>query len=835
MPTHVTPRDFAEIRWIGHWIWVPEEPLQPGNPFGGMVDMNQPEAHGLFRKTFHLAHVPGRVPARMTADSRYALFVNGQEASRGPIRSQPRRLHYDFIDLAPFLRVGDNIIAAYVKYYGTPKSYWMPATPNMTLGKSGVFVFEADLGDHWLLSDESWRARRSDAWFTSAFGKDSFVVSGVPLEMFDARRYPAGWQALAFDDAAWGKAHRIPAMHIGGYARTQPPTDPYGPMYPRPIAPLTGELRTPVSIQLEYVQGGDGHAPGGDPVTQVEHTHDLPIVHTSAGVLPLSIACDTATTPRVVIDMGRIVSGRVVFGLEAPAGTTLDFCYREEPGIAPAGLLGQHSGTRYVARGAQDDFEVFDSNGFRYATLIVTNVQAPATVTLHKFGVRESLYPWQAGATFESSDAELNKIFTAGIRTVQLNSNDAFIDCPTREQRAWVGDSVVHQMVHLATNTDWRLAWHALSVGNSPRPDGILPMSVVGEIEANGGITIPDWSLHWVHGVFNLYRFGGDRETVKSFLPTVERILRWYLPYQTADGVLKDVTEWNLIDWASISNEDTSAVITASWARGLHEFSQMAAWLDERGSRRWADALHARVKAGFEVFWNEKRGTYIDHIKEGQPQPEISQLAGALAICADVAPRRRWRRIAETITDPSVLVGAAWGRPMDDSKELPPPEALMGGVYHVNWDTGRQIVLAQPFMNYVVHDAVALAGLGDKLPDLYRRWTRFFADGYDTIGECWSWGTHVHGWSCTPTRDMVFYTLGVTPAEPGYARARIAPRLGSLAWVKGQVPTPHGLIEVHATPDSVTINSPVPVILDFAGQKPRSLLAGRHTVARERG
>ncbi len=41
---------------------------------------------------------------------------------------------------------------------------------------------------------------------------------------------------------------------------------------------------------------------------------------------------------------------------------------------------------------------------------------------------------------------------------------------------------------------------------------------------------------------------------------------------------------------------------------------------------------------------------------------------------------------------------------------------------------------------------------------------------------------------------MVFYTLGVTPAEPGYATARVAPSLGSLQWARGSVSTPHGLI-----------------------------------------
>ncbi len=141
------------------------------------------------------------------------------------------------------------------------------------------------------------------------------------------------------------------------------------------------------------------------------------------------------------------------------------------------------------------------------ATFTSSCYGASGPVTINQIAVRELIYPWTPGASFECSDPELNRIYTAGVRTVNLNSHDAFIDCPTREQRAWVGDSVVHQMVHLTTNQDWRLAWQYLNLGNSPRSDGILPMSVAGEIEFSGGMTIPDWTLHWVHGVYNLYRF----------------------------------------------------------------------------------------------------------------------------------------------------------------------------------------------------------------------------------------------------------------------------------------------------------------------------------------
>jgi alpha-L-rhamnosidase len=122
------------------------------------------------------------------------------------------------------------------------------------------------------------------------------------------------------------------------------------------------------------------------------------------------------------------------------------------------------------------------------------------------------------------------------------------------------------------------------------------------------------------------------------------------------------------------------------------------------------------------------------------------------------------------------------------------------------------------------------AGMANKLPELYRRWSQFLVDGYDTIGECWGWGTHVHGWSCTPTKDMIFYTLGVTPAEPGYTRARIAPRLGGLAWAKGRVPNPFGLIEVEASGDKVVVNSPVPFTLELEGKPVRDFQAGQHEV-----
>lgn len=107
MSTPVTPQDFPEIQWKGRWICVLEEPFQLSIGLLRADKVLEQESQGLFRKTSVLDTMPDRVPARITVYSRYVLYVNGQEI----FRCQPRRLHYDGFDLAPYLQSGANVIA----------------------------------------------------------------------------------------------------------------------------------------------------------------------------------------------------------------------------------------------------------------------------------------------------------------------------------------------------------------------------------------------------------------------------------------------------------------------------------------------------------------------------------------------------------------------------------------------------------------------------------------------------------------------------------------------------------------------------------------------------
>ena len=774
-------------QWLGQWIAPNDPDFINGNPISPDV-RDRPAQMALFRHFFDCDAVPASVPARLSADSRYRLWINGRIVGRGPIRAQPRRMAYDSYDIAPYLQQGRNTIAAEVLYYGRANSMWMPAVGNATLGKRPVFVFEAVCDDLTIGSNADWEAKLCPAFADDAFDRNaSMVGGGVPAQSHNAMMRDTDWM----QSGDWPNAEPIVPIYMGGPGRATPPSDPYGPLTGHKLAPMSNAIVRSVSQATDQISGPINRnlAP---PAARVEHS----CLNGSKG----------RGHYRTTIDFGRMVAGHVWFDITAPKGTEIDISYVELPITVPA-HFGAHGGTRYIARGAADRFETFDRQGFRYAILISDN-----EIDIHEFNVIETLYPWAGGSHFECDDAELTGLYTAARRTVALNSWDCFIDCPSREQRAWTGDSVVHLMTHLVANDDWELCWRNLELTASPRYDGLLPMSAAGDVEYGGGFSIPDWSLHWIHGLYSMYQYSGDRDRIRPLLNIAEGVLRWFTHSLNDDGLLADVPEWNLIDWSSIYSGGISAPVNGLWARGLREFSEMAEWMGDAGRSDWARALYDGVTKQFDRFWDDKRGLYTDRADS----PAANQISTAIAIVAGLCPPDRIQTAAKAMTTNMVERSWLFGPEPADA-----PGSRFRSVITSNftpdWDVETEIVSAQPFMAYLVHDALFVAGDVDGIRSSLRRWNRFLTDGFDTFGEIWNGGSKAHGWSSTPARDLIAYVLGLRPAEPGFGTAVIAPRLSATDSGSASAPTPFGPISMEWSGGEISIMSPVPIKID--GQK----------------
>ncbi len=815
-------------RWDAKWVWLGDTGHRPGL-LAGSVDPTVYDRFVLLRRAFDLAEVPGEAVLRAVANSRLVVWVNGHEVARGPVRSDARSTRCELVAVAEQLRPGRNAIAVLARYYGVPTSWWLPTPVTLGLGGGAVAAELRLRGGEVIATDERWRALAGDAW---APGPRSFEDgTGFLREMVDARRLPAGWTEADFDDAAWRWAEPIDPRNDGYLGILEPPSDPFGRLPPRPIPQLSGDVRRP--LRAVVIPTAAAVAPAADdPVAQVIADQRAAVVARRVELTaddPVEIP--GGGTHLVAFDFGETVAGTVRLDVDGPAGTRIDVALGEE--LDDDGLLVAefaHAGLRYIARGAHDGHESFDPLGGRYA---VVSVRAEAAVRL-RVAVRERLFPRarRASAPFRCSDELLNEVFAIGLRTVELCSQDAYIDCPTREARAWTGDFVVHQSVHLATAEDWSLArWHPV-LADTPRSDGMLPMAVCSNLGGGPleGSYIPDWALHWIRAVRNLMRYTGDRELVASLLAGCERVLRWFAPYRGPDGLLAEVPGWVLIDWSAVPVAGTSAALNALWARGLRDLEEMAQWLGDGHRAWWARGLRRDVATGFEVFWDPKRALYRDHRVAGTVHPAASRHTNAAAICAGIVPAERLARLAATLADRRHLAHSAPAFERLGAGDLQAGVDLVTqGNPEPSWDQERRILEAQPFFRYVVHDALAEAGRADLVADACRDWGRFVRARERTWPETWVGGSHCHGWSSTPTRDLIVYTLGVQPAAPGFARARVAPALGDLRWAEGTAPTPRGPLRVRADAEGgrLAIDSPVALEVEWDGER-RQLGPGRH-------
>jgi alpha-L-rhamnosidase len=200
------------------WIWSE----RARSPYNNYV---------CFRRTLELPDDPSEAIVRITADSRYELYVNGEWIGHGPPRSWPSPWPVDEYDLRGRLRAGRNVIAVLVQHYGIGTFQYIACDAGL-LAELQYKVGQERLT---IVTDGSWRATPHAAFATSV---PRISVQQAWEEQFDARAFDPSWQALSYDDSTWPGATVVrPAG--------EPPHEAFEL---RDIPFLTREPRSPVAV-----------------------------------------------------------------------------------------------------------------------------------------------------------------------------------------------------------------------------------------------------------------------------------------------------------------------------------------------------------------------------------------------------------------------------------------------------------------------------------------------------------------------------------------------------------------------------------------------------------
>jgi len=174
-----------------------------------------------FSKEFSAATLDQPVRLKMSADTRYAVFINGIEVGRGPIRSVPEKWYFDEYDISFQLKKGKNLIAVRVWNYGF--------STYQSLASQGGLVFDIVQGETLIdCSDKSMRAKADGGW------KQYTVKRNVNLgymENYDSRDFDQNWVSDFDVSSHWPNALEI--------------EDVWGQLEPSPVSNFTVEEHRP--------------------------------------------------------------------------------------------------------------------------------------------------------------------------------------------------------------------------------------------------------------------------------------------------------------------------------------------------------------------------------------------------------------------------------------------------------------------------------------------------------------------------------------------------------------------------------------------------------------
>lgn len=447
----------------------------------------------------------------------------------------------------------------------------------------------------------------------------------------------------------------------------------------------------------------------------------------------------------------------------------------------------------YARNGEQTWMPVLRRVG-RYVHLVCRR----GAMRITRAGMHTWHIPTRKPAAFACSDKALNSVYEVSVRSARILMQDTWQDCSRREEGtvntqsfnyASIGmflalgeESVTRHTMRTIIRTQERSGWfdsHGLSGWNNDEVTECLMYHL--------------WVRDW-------FRETADAELVKELYPCLMGNLNYFLKMINAHGLIDGRNRHTIrtgemvyiIDNVSCgggiqayanfgkgSYGELSGynVLFAAAAQALSELAPVAGYPEKK---ELYERIAARTRRSLdERFWDEKRTRYGAVRNDSGITEEYHPALDLMALYHGTCPEQRCPHLVETISR----------RLGPDAAERPDYPLTVLGHHHL---------IAEVLFRYG-RDREAI----EFLRRCFGRWVQMgmttVAEGYrlnDLKEGVLPYEYEIHAYGLGALAHFHRNILGVQPLEPGYAKVLLAPHVGDLAWARGGVHTPLGMIKV---------------------------------------
>lgn len=362
-------------------------------------------------------------------------------------------------------------------------------------------------------------------------------------------------------------------------------------------------------------------------------------------------------------------------------------------------------------------------------------------------------------------------------------------DGAKRDRDPYVGDIAVSGLTDYLTHDASGAARSVLAdLAGHQRADGWIPPASINHY------TLPlfDYPLWWVRASWDYVLYTGDTGYAGAYYPNLVKVLDgWYPSVTDSHGLLAKGLNGTggYGDYAFLPRSGEVTYYNALYVLALEDASQMASALGHSAdASRWSQRAQSVTAAINTYLWDPAAGAYLD---SATGPARHGQDGNGIAVVAGVAGQAR---AASALGYLARTTGLPYGNSFMDNNTL-----VSGGTQRV-----------YPFTSYPEIVARFLTGQAGSAVDEIKRlygWMYTHDPGitdWEGIGAGGSmyegaYMSAAHGWSTGVVPELTNDLLGAAPAGPGFRTWLVQPHPGPAHWARGQLPTPHGPLEVSWT------------------------------------